>query len=72
VPKNLVGDFVYLMCLYASKREVGLVCSVSSVLDFGFQSDFLVHAHLTEHTDMQIRFAQKFYLRRTFRNVAIV
>ena len=72
VPKHLVGDFVYLMCLYSSEREVSLVCSGSSVLHFGFQSAFLVHVHLTEHTDMQFRFAQKFDLRRTFQNVVIV
>jgi len=73
VPKHFVGDFVYLMCLYSSEPKVGFVCSGSSVLDFGFQPDFLVHTHLTEHSaHMQLRFAQKFDLRRTFRNVALV
>jgi len=50
VPKHLVGDFVYLMCLNYSERKVGFACSGSSVLDFGFQPDFLVHSHFTEHT----------------------
>jgi len=72
VPKHLVGDFVHLMCLYSSERKVGLACSGSSVLDLEFQPAFLVHAHLTGHSDVHFRLAQKFDLRRTFRNVAIV
>ena len=45
VPKHLVGDFVYLMCLNSSERKVGFVCSGSSVLEFGFQPHFFVHSH---------------------------
>jgi hypothetical protein len=45
------------MCLYSSERELGLVCSGSSVLHFEFQPAFLVHARLTGHSDVHFRLA---------------